>query len=82
MKKNLITATLGIAIMLVLLVSSASRPAQGQPHMQAGLEHLKQAKASLEKATADKGGHRAKAIQLINEAMVEVEKGIEFDKKH
>jgi hypothetical protein len=33
-------------------------------------------------ADADKGGHRAKAIRLVNEAVVHVEKGIEYDRNH
>jgi hypothetical protein len=55
--------------------------AQPQPHMTAALASLESAKASLEKATADKGGHRVKAIELINSAIEEVKKGIEAGKK-
>ena len=51
-----------------------------QPHMQRALDYLRDAKANLGKATADKGGHRAKAIDLINEAIDEVNKGIEAGK--
>jgi hypothetical protein len=50
--------------------------------MTAALSSLETAKAELEKATADKGGHRVKAIELINSAIDEVRKGIEFGKKH
>ena len=56
--------------------------AEPQPHMKAALENLKRAKESLEKATADKGGHRAKAIELVNQAIEQTEKGINFDDKH
>lgn len=34
------------------------------------------------KATADKGGHRVKAIQLTKDAIDEVKKGIAFDNKN
>jgi opacity protein-like surface antigen len=53
-----------------------------QPNMQAALGSLEQAKASLEKATADKGGHRQKAMQAIEHAMKEVKEGMEFDATH
>ena len=47
-----------------------------QPHMQAALTNLETAKTNLQQATADKGGHRAKAIDLVNQAIDEVKKGI------
>jgi hypothetical protein len=47
-----------------------------QPHMQAALNHLKSARTSLEKATNDKGGHRAKALNLVNQAIDQVNAGI------
>ena len=49
-----------------------------QPHMQAALEQLRAAKAELKAAEPDKGGHRVKAIALVNEAIAEVEAGIDF----
>ena len=48
-----------------------------QPHMQNALNALENAKDSLNKATADKGGHRAKALDLVRDAIDEVKKGIE-----
>ncbi len=48
-----------------------------QPHMQAALDYLRQAKSNLESATADKGGHRVKAIDLVNKAIDETKKGID-----
>jgi len=48
-----------------------------QPHMQAALDHLLQAKDNLERATSDKGGYRRKAIDEINKAIDETKKGIE-----
>lgn len=47
-----------------------------QPHMQSALDHLKDAKSNLEKATPDKGGHRVKALELVNTAISEVNAGI------
>jgi hypothetical protein len=51
--------------------------APDQPHMQAALDALNSAKDNLDKAEADKGGHRANAIQLVNDAISEVKLGIE-----
>jgi hypothetical protein len=48
-----------------------------QPHMQRALELLRDAKANLEAATSDKGGHRVKAIGYVNNAIDEVRKGID-----
>jgi hypothetical protein len=50
--------------------------APDQPHMQAALDALQSARNNLDKANADKGGHRANAIQLVNEAIAEVRLGI------
>jgi len=50
--------------------------APDQPHMQAALDALKSARNNLDKAEADKGGHRAKAIDLVKQAIDEVNAGI------
>ncbi len=48
-----------------------------QPHMKAAKTALESAKNNLERATADKGGHRARALDLVKDAISEVKKGIE-----
>jgi hypothetical protein len=48
-----------------------------QPHMQAALDLLKQARSNLESATADKGGYRGKALAEVNDAIDETKKGID-----
>jgi len=50
--------------------------APDQPHMQNALSALENAKNNLSNATADKGGHRAKAMGYVNDAISEVRKGI------
>ena len=47
-----------------------------QPHMEAALASLQSAKTELEVAKHDKGGHRVKAIELTNQAIEQVKKGI------
>ena len=58
-----------------LLALVATSP--DQPHMQRALDLLHDAKSNLEAATSDKGGHRAKAIGYVNNAIDEVKKGID-----
>jgi hypothetical protein len=59
-----------------------SAEAEPQPKMHAALDYLRSARAALEQADHDKGGHRVKAIQLTNSAISEVEQGIKFDNRH
>lgn len=47
-----------------------------QPNMRAALAHLREAKAALQRAEHNKGGHRGRAIEIINHAIAEVEAGI------
>ena len=53
-----------------------------QPNMQATLKNLEQARNNLVRATADKGGHRGRARELIEQAMAEVKAGVEYDRTH
>jgi hypothetical protein len=78
-------STLALATALVAVIGTSSvrtASAEPQPHMRAALAQLQAAKAQLEKATADKGGHRVKAIALTDQAIEQTKKGIEFDDKH
>jgi hypothetical protein len=71
-------------LLCAVLVSGflLGRASADQPHMQAALEHLRAAKGELERADADKGGHRARAMHLVDDAIAQVEKGMEFDRHH
>lgn len=53
-----------------------------QPYMQEAKNHLQDALNHLQNATADKGGHRARAIELTRDAIAEVNKGIAFDRSN
>ena len=72
----------GIVILLVgLLIGAAIPLAWGsQPYMDNALRHLQAARADLEKATPNKGGHRERAIQLVDQAIAQVRDGIKFAK--
>ena len=49
-----------------------------QPNMQAALSSLQAAKAELIQARPNKGGHRERAMDLIQQAVVQVQQGIDF----
>lgn len=73
------------AMALIVVIATgflAGRASADQPHMQSALDHLRAGKVELEKALADKGGHRAKAIALTSDAIAEVERGIAYDRRH
>ena len=53
-----------------------------QPEMDAAIQHLREAQQNLQAATADKGGHRVNALQLIDQAIAEVQAGIQYDNTH
>jgi hypothetical protein len=77
MKRQSIFATLFlVAVLFGGFV--AGRAHAAQPHMRAALDHLRNARTELNAATADKGGHREAAIRIVNDAIREVQAGIEY----
>lgn len=64
------------------LAFGAGYAVAAQPYMQAALGDLEAAKAALQKAEADKGGHRVAALKLINNAIAEVHAGMSFAASH
>jgi uncharacterized membrane-anchored protein YhcB (DUF1043 family) len=79
MEEIMVARKIAVMVLVVgLMIGGAvACYATEQPHMVAAMEHLRAAKAELEKAEHNKGGHRAKAIEIINRAMEQVQKGIE-----
>ncbi len=49
-----------------------------QPAMSSALDHLRQAQQQLQSAAANKGGHRERAMQLIDQAISEVQQGMAY----
>jgi hypothetical protein len=47
-----------------------------QPHMEAALNALLTAQTELRVAEHNKGGHRVKALELVNSAIAQVQAGI------
>jgi hypothetical protein len=82
------TNLMGIAGLLSGSALAAGRQAQkpqkdeGQPAMHRALDHLRQAKTNLENGAHDKGGHRSRALDLVNQAIAEVNEGIKYAIQH
>ena len=70
-----------IAVTAALVIAPLAY-AEKQPHMEHALKALENARTQLGEAEHDKGGHRVKAIDLINQAITEVKAGIEYDNTH
>ena len=81
LSRRSVVSTILPATLLGLLLPKRAK-AEDQPHMREAIEALRSAKRELEAATADKGGHRAKALRLVNDAIAEVERGMKFDNRH
>lgn len=64
----------------VALPATAARAEQG--NMDRALASLQDALQSLRQATPNKGGHKEIAVQLIEQAIGEVNAGIQFANQH
>src|SRR6201988_5478283 len=53
-----------------------------QPNMEISRDYLQKARGELQVAEPNKGGHRTKAINIINNAIAEVNKGIAYARTH
>jgi hypothetical protein len=67
-------------LIAVALVSGVfvGRATADQPAMQAALASLRSAQDQLWGAAPNKGGHRERALNLVQQAIEEVQKGIDF----
>lgn len=72
--KYILTASVSALVAASLALASA------QPHMDAALKALQNASSQLQQAADDKAGHRAKAIQLVSQAINQVQDGIQAGK--
>ena len=88
MKAKLVTAFSTLGLLIGLSVYSLGNPPQNrqmgreEPHMSAALGHLQEAKSELERATPNKGGHRERAMQLVDQAMEQVRAGEAYYQQH
>ena len=83
-RRKRLAAVAALAVFVVALGASQSNlaRAENQPRMKRAIELLIEARGHLQKATPDKGGHRVKAINQINQAITEVRKGIRYDNRN
>ena len=65
-------------IALVTLLAIATPVLADQANMQEAISHLRAARASLERAERNKGGHRERALEHVNAAIREAEVGVAF----
>ena len=65
-----------------MLGASAKSADAYQGNMERALSSLYQALGSLREATANKGGHRARAVDLVRQAIEETQAGVEFADEH
>jgi hypothetical protein len=74
------TATLRTLMLGALVASSLGigYAVGAQPHMEASLALLQQARGELAQATPNKGGHRESALGLIDQAISQVKAGIAY----
>jgi hypothetical protein len=72
------------ALFAFVMMSSFNlfRPASAQPgyqpNMEQALGNLHAARINLEVSSPDKGGHRVRALELVNQAIYQVRQGIAF----
>ena len=76
--------TLKTALTVVALFAAmnATSMKADQPRMQKAIELLRAARAELQAASPDKGGHRIAALESINRAIQHVEQGISYHRSH
>jgi hypothetical protein len=72
--------TRGLAAFTIMLgcFSAGYAVAQEQVHMENALGALQRALGELQQAQPNKGGHRERAINLVNQAINEVQQGIQW----
>ena len=70
------------ALLMLSGIAAIASALPDQPFMKAARADLNTARNQLQQATPDKGGHRVKAIELVNDAIAEVNAGIAFDRRH
>ena len=74
--------TLVFGVAMMMLFAGVSGAAQN--NMRDALGHLREARQALDRAEDNKGGHKDKAIELVDKAIEQVQAGMEFaaDKKN
>jgi hypothetical protein len=72
----------GSAIAVAAVAASTTQASAYQGNMERALSALYEALASLREATPNKGGHKANAARLVEQAIEETKLGIEWADEH
>jgi hypothetical protein len=67
---------LGLVVLVAASAFSLNSASADQPRMREALHHLREARASLEHAEHNKGGWRVRAIENVDRAIHEIERGM------
>ena len=67
-----------IVILLSMSTLGMSSAFARQPHMERALENLRAARAELQIAEHNKGGWRVRALENVNRAIADTERGMAF----
>jgi hypothetical protein len=67
---------ISFAIVAIIATTGSSSVRADQPHMRAALGHLRAARAELQSAEHNKGGWRSRALDHVNRAIADTEKGV------
>jgi hypothetical protein len=79
MKTRFARQILAAALAMVALIQNTSAD---QGNMERALDALRNARAELNQASHDKGGHRTSAIHIIDQAIEQVKEGIRVGARH
>jgi type II secretory pathway component PulM len=71
--KKTTMASLALLSLLLMFTPASSRAREPHPEIRAALDSLRQARADLQNAARDYHGHRAAALQHVDEAIHEAE---------
>jgi hypothetical protein len=83
MRRKIAYFVLMSAVVLSVSVLTLSTSADSdQPFMRAARGDCNRALGFLRRATADKGGHRANTMRMVNQAINEINEGIAYDRHH
>ena len=79
-KTGVIVGLIGIG--LVLGIGGAAGTQERHPEIRAAMHALANAERHLAAGAHDFGGHRVKALQLVQQAEAELREGLAYDRAH
>jgi hypothetical protein len=79
LKTGAIAAVLGVTLATGVLIGQALAY---QEHMHAALDALRTARSELQASDPNKGGHRERAMDLVDRAIEQTQAGIDFAAHH